>query len=372
MGNILGLFKGLFGKKEMRILMVGLDAAGKTTILYKLKLGEIVTTIPTIGFNVETVEYKNISFTVWDVGGQDKIRPLWRHYFQNTQGLIFVVDSNDRERIGEAKEELSRMLNEDELRDALLLVFANKQDLPNAMNAAEITDKLGLHNLRQRDWYIQATCATSGDGLYEGLDWLTGQLKKSSKRLLFRPDQLNMGGFMSLFKGLFGKKEMRILMVGLDAAGKTTILYKLKLGEIVTTIPTIGFNVETVEYKNISFTVWDVGGQDKIRPLWRHYFQNTQGLIFVVDSNDRERATEAKEELARMLNEDELRDACLLVFANKQDLPNAMNAAEVTDKLGLHSLRQRNWYIQATCATSGDGLYEGLDWLTNELKNIKN
>ena len=88
--------------------------------------------------------------------------------FQNTQGIIFVVDSNDRERVSEAREELQRMLNEDELRDALLLVFANKQDLPNAMNAAEITDKLGLHSLRQRSWYIQATCATSGDGLYEG------------------------------------------------------------------------------------------------------------------------------------------------------------------------------------------------------------
>ena len=134
----------LFGKKQMRILMgkfflnrlriayistqqnltrhillwrvllfhfpVGLDAAGKTTILYKLKLGEIVTTIPTIGFNVETVEYKNICFTVWDVGGQDKIRPLWRHYFQNTQGLIFVVDSNDRERIAEAEKELQNMV----------------------------------------------------------------------------------------------------------------------------------------------------------------------------------------------------------------------------------------------------------------------
>lgn len=90
---------------------VGLDAAGKTTILYKLKLGEIVTTIPTIGFNVETVEYKNICFTVWDVGGQDKIRPLWRHYFQNTQGLIFVVDSNDRDRITEAEKELQNMVN---------------------------------------------------------------------------------------------------------------------------------------------------------------------------------------------------------------------------------------------------------------------
>merc|ERR1711941_92609 len=177
MGSVFGkLFKGLIGKKEMRILMVGLDAAGKTTILYKLKLGEIVTTIPTIGFNVETVEYKNINFTVWDVGGQDKIRPLWRHYFQNTQGLIFVVDSNDRDRVGEASEELQKMLREDELRDATLLVLANKQDLPNAMSVSELTDKLGLHSLGSCKWYIQATCATTGDGPYEGLDWLSSAL----------------------------------------------------------------------------------------------------------------------------------------------------------------------------------------------------
>ncbi|XP_009620631.1 ADP-ribosylation factor 2-B-like [Nicotiana tabacum] len=177
-----------------------------------------------------------------------------------------------------------------------------------------------------------------------------------------------MGMSISKFvKMLFAKKEMRILMVGLDAAGKTTILYKLKLGEIVTTIPTIGFNVETVEYKNSSFTVWDVGGQDKIRPLWRHYFQNTQGLIFVVDSNDRDRITEARDELHRMLNEEELRSATILVFANKQDLPNAMSVAEISDKLGLHSLRQRRWYIQSACATSGQGLYEGLDWLSNNI-----
>ena len=134
---------------------MGLDAAGKTTILYKLKLGEIVTTIPTIGqfyhfrhellgaptvlpsplfyiagFNVETVEYKNISFTVWDVGGQDKIRPLWRHYYTGTQGLVFVVDSQDRERIDEAKQELHRILSDREMKECLLLVFANKQDLP--------------------------------------------------------------------------------------------------------------------------------------------------------------------------------------------------------------------------------------------------
>ena len=90
---------------------------------------------------------------VWDVGGQDKIRPLWRHYYQGTNGLIYVVDSNDRDRIEDAREELNKMLNEDEMRDAVLLVFANKQDLPNAMTAAEVTEKLGLHNLRHRQWF---------------------------------------------------------------------------------------------------------------------------------------------------------------------------------------------------------------------------
>merc|ERR1712159_548560 len=113
----MGIFSKGFGKlvssEDCRILMVGLDAAGKTTILYKLKLGEVVTTLPTIGFNVETVEYKNIKFTVWDVGGQDKIRKLWRRYYQGTEGLIFVVDSSDRDRINDARDELMKMLSDD-------------------------------------------------------------------------------------------------------------------------------------------------------------------------------------------------------------------------------------------------------------------
>ncbi len=109
--------------------MVGLDAAGKTTILYKLKLDENGNTLPkpTIGFNVETVEYKNFNFTVWDVGGQDWIRELWRQYIMNTQALIFVVDCTDRERIPQARDELHRILEDVDLRDAVLLVFANKQ-----------------------------------------------------------------------------------------------------------------------------------------------------------------------------------------------------------------------------------------------------
>jgi ADP-ribosylation factor protein 6 len=134
------LMNQIFGSKEMRLLMLGLDAAGKTTILYKLKLDTDVTTIPTVGFNVETVTYKNTKFNVWDVGGQDKIRPLWRHYFSGTQGLIFVIDSNDRDRMEEARSELVRIIQDREMKDALLLVFANKQDIPGGKPLPVIPD----------------------------------------------------------------------------------------------------------------------------------------------------------------------------------------------------------------------------------------
>ncbi|XP_062522622.1 uncharacterized protein LOC134197338 isoform X2 [Corticium candelabrum] len=170
------LFRKWTHKKEVRILMMGLDAAGKTTVLYKLKLGEVVTTIPTIGFNVETVQYKNINFTSWDVGGRDKIRPLWRHYFQQTDAVVFVVDSNDRERLPDSREELHMLLKEEQLENALILVVANKQDLPNALSVNEIQKELGLDKLSSHTWFIQGAVATAGYGLYEGLDWLVSQL----------------------------------------------------------------------------------------------------------------------------------------------------------------------------------------------------
>ena len=179
-----------------------------------------------------------------------------------------------------------------------------------------------------------------------------------------------MGGLFSrVFGDLIGKKDCKIVMVGLDAAGKTTVLYKLKLGDMVTTIPTIGFNVETVEYKNLKFTMWDVGGQDKLRPLWRHYYENTNAVIYVVDSNDATRMDASRNELHKLLDAPELNDATLLVLANKQDLPNAVSPAEVADRMGLTSLpATRKWYIQGCCATQGDGLFEGLDWLAVQLK----
>eukprot|EP00425_Heterocapsa_triquetra_P002952 CAMPEP_0195060318 /NCGR_PEP_ID=MMETSP0448-20130528/7611_1 /TAXON_ID=66468 /ORGANISM="Heterocapsa triquestra, Strain CCMP 448" /LENGTH=178 /DNA_ID=CAMNT_0040090715 /DNA_START=74 /DNA_END=610 /DNA_ORIENTATION=+ len=172
------LVKLWHGTKNASVLMLGLDAAGKTTILYRLKLEQVVTTLPTTGFNVEKVEHDNVNFTVWDVGGQDKIRRGWRNYcLGGSQALIYVVDCSDRERIEDAWEELERMLREEGLRGAPLLVLANKTDLPDAMTATDVADRLKLHiSGRDRQWIIQPTCAISGHGLAEGLSWLAGAL----------------------------------------------------------------------------------------------------------------------------------------------------------------------------------------------------
>mmetsp|Transcript_4466 Transcript_4466/g.9063 ORF Transcript_4466/g.9063 Transcript_4466/m.9063 type:complete len:182 (-) Transcript_4466:221-766(-) len=177
--------------------------------------------------------------------------------------------------------------------------------------------------------------------------------------------------FSKIFGRLIGSKEVRILILGLDNAGKTTILYRLHQGEVVTTIPTIGFNVETVTYKNIRFQVWDLGGQSSIRPYWRCYYPNTNAIIYVVDSADVDRVSICKDELLQMLEEDELKDAALCVFANKQDLPGALTSAQVSEALGLTSIKNREWQIFQTSATKGEGLTDGMEWLSSTLAGSK-
>ena len=185
-----------------------------------------------------------------------------------------------------------------------------------------------------------------------------------------------MGLWISNLKKIydsFGECQAKILMLGLDGAGKTTVLYKLKLHEVVSTIPTIGFNVETVRpVKHVSFTVWDVGGQDKIRPLWRHYFQGCEGLVFIVDSVDTMRFSEARDELTWILNSDEMAGVPLVVLANKQDLPKAQSPSEVAAKLGLPQVKDRKWYVQGSSAVSGSGLYEGMEELARLTKEFQN
>lgn len=172
----------------------------------------------------------------------------------------------------------------------------------------------------------------------------------------------------ALWRRLAGFREFKICMIGLDAAGKTTILYKLHLGEVVSTYPTIGSNVEEVSYKNMRFQVWDLGGQDMLRQTWKTYFINTHALIMVVDSADTARLDLARKELHHILESEDLTNACVLVFANKQDMRNASSAAELSEALALHAITTHPWHIQACSAIRGQGLFEGLEWIINNVR----
>ncbi|KAF5270852.1 hypothetical protein FQA39_LY08297 [Lamprigera yunnana] len=175
-------------------------------------------------------------------------------------------------------------------------------------------------------------------------------------------------GFLTVLKKMKQKeKEMRILMLGLDNAGKTTILKRFNGEEIDTISPTLGFNIKTLEHRKYKLNMWDVGGQKSLRSYWRNYFECTDGLIWVVDSADKRRLEDCKSELHVLLKEERLAAATLLVFANKQDLPGAFSAEELRDILELDKIKTHHWTIVWCSAVTGENLLRGIDWLVDDI-----
>lgn len=143
-----------------------------------MKLDQEVTTMPTVGFNVEKITYGNVNFNIWEVGGERKIRSLWRHYFTDAQGVIFVVDSTDRGRIDQAQAELFSILREKTMKHVLVLVYANKQDMPGHMAPSEVSERMKMSTLKGKTWCVVGSAAKSGGGLTEGLIWLANNVPR--------------------------------------------------------------------------------------------------------------------------------------------------------------------------------------------------
>eukprot|EP00038_Savillea_parva_P017916 m.21881 g.21881 ORF g.21881 m.21881 type:complete len:180 (+) comp3936_c0_seq1:193-732(+) len=178
-----------------------------------------------------------------------------------------------------------------------------------------------------------------------------------------------MGGLFAKLWSLWGHEQHKLIIVGLDNAGKTTILYQFLMNEVVVTHPTIGSNVEEVVINNLHFLMWDVSGQEGLRQSWSMYYAGAKCLVLVVDSTDRERLPIIREELHKMMEHEDLKGAALLVYANKQDAADALSAADISQQLGLAKLKGRSYHIQACCALTGEGLYPGMEWVTSALKH---
>ena len=304
-----------------KVLILGADGVGKTSLLYKLKLNEDVKTIHTIGFNVEEINYKDKIIRMWDIGGDDKIKYLWKHYMADSKCIIYVLNLADKERLDNYIE------------------YFNPHILKGNIKTEE-----GLSDLL--------------DYIYNNIEFNEEEKKEETEAVQENNENIEK------------KDDFKIKMFGLDDAGKTTILYIIKLGTKVITIPTIGFNVETIDNENQekSMTIWDVGGNKKIRPLWKHYFCNTNGLIWVYDMSKKETYEESQNELKSILYEPDIKsDIPLLIIANKSDLNEEGNS--INDYInGIQDcLSNRPYYIKECNCDNLDSYKDSLDWLYNNM-----
>mmetsp|Transcript_21908 Transcript_21908/g.36677 ORF Transcript_21908/g.36677 Transcript_21908/m.36677 type:complete len:187 (-) Transcript_21908:973-1533(-) len=180
-----------------------------------------------------------------------------------------------------------------------------------------------------------------------------------------------MGFFKMISNAVGWSKKGRVLVIGLDNSGKTTLIHHMKPKKATTTeiTPTVGFQVEEFSKNNINFTVYDMSGQGRYRSLWEHYYSEVEAIIFVLDSTDRLRMCVAKEELEQLLSHPEIGSsrAPIVFFANKRDVAGSMGPEECTEELGLDRIRDRGWSIWPSNALSGEGINDGIEWLCNNI-----
>lgn len=215
-------------------------------------------------------------------------------------------------------------------------------------------------DLQQRLYFIR-DIVIAGDHTYGAVQGVSFSTTSSQK----------MGLLTILRKVKEKEKEIRILILGLDNAGKTTILRKFCGEDIDKIEPTLGFNIKTLDHKDgYTLNLWDVGGQKSIRAYWRNYFERTDGLIWVVDSIDQLRLQQCRDSLFDLLQQEKLAGATLLIFANKQDIDGAMTSQEIAQILELESnerYKKRHWNIQSCSAVTGEGLVDGIDWIVEDI-----
>ena len=346
------------------VLILGADGVGKTSLLYKLKLNKDVQTIHTIGFNVEEINYKDKIIRMWDIGEDVKKKNLLKQYMADSKCIIYVLNLADKERLDYYIEYFNSML--DQLKNYMnipIIIFGNKFNDKAEFEPEEMLKKINFPPEITPPHILKGNVKT-GEGLSDLLDYIYNNIEFSEeKKEKTEAEKENN-------ENIEKKDEFKVKMFGLDDAGKTKILYILKLGTKVMTIPTIGFNVERIENesqeKNI--TIWDIGGNKMVRKLWKQYFCNTNGLIWVYDMSKKEKYEESQNELKSILNDPDIKsDIPLLIIANKSDLNKEGNS--INDYInGIQDcLSNRPYFIKECNYDDLDSYKDGLDWLYNNM-----
>ena len=350
---------------KTEVLLLGADCVGKTTLLYLLKMNQIVKTIPTIGFNVEHLEYKNRKILMWDIGGGEKIRTLWKHYMQNINCIVFMLNISDKKRFNYFLETFNILLVQIKDHNNIpIIIFGNKFNDKIDFEPEEILQKSKLPP--EISPFIIKGNITKKEGIDELLDYIYNNME-----FTLEDPKVEENEEEEKKEEKKNKESFYVRMFGLDDSGKTTILYLLKLDEKVATLPTIGYNVEVIDKDSWpkSLSIWDVGGQEKIRTLWVLYFSNTNGIIWVYDISNNPRIEESQKELKKILDDPQIdKNIPLLIFANKSDLNDNGNKPE-NFLNGLEDyLNMRPYFVKECHANDLESYKEGIDWLYSILQ----
>ncbi len=165
-------------KKEPNILILGLDNAGKTTLINYLTGENNKKVTVTQGVNAKSIQCGGIKLNVYDLGGQKKLREYWKYYYENVDGLIYVVDGSDENRIDECNEAFQSLLNEEKLKGVPVLCYGNKTDLEGCLEPDEIINRLKMNDITERDWCLHACSALKGTGIQDGIKWILEKLSQ--------------------------------------------------------------------------------------------------------------------------------------------------------------------------------------------------
>ena len=349
------------------VIFFGPDGVGKTVLLYKLKFDKIFETIPTIGFNVEEIEYKNKKIKFWDITGNENKRNLWGCYLEKyCECITFVVDISKKEKIDLYIECLNLIVKylKDNNKNIPIIIFGNKFNDKKEFDPQEILSKSNIPPEIQTKTFIGNPL--SGEGLSDFLEYIYNIMefrKEETKNDETKEEKTKNEDPI--------KDDFKVKMFGLNDSGKTKILFLLKLKQNVLTIPSMGFNVEEIKNENWekSVTIWDIAGNKKLRKLWVYYYENTNGIIWVYDISIKELYEESQNELKKVLDSDLINKSVpLLIYANKDDLNKNGNHVEeflsgIKDYLG-----NRPYFIQVTNCDNYESCKSGLDWLYQRMK----
>ena len=349
---------------KTKVLFLGADGVGKSTLLYLLKFNEIISTIPTIGFNVEDIEYKDRKINIWDIGGGQKIRYLWKNYLIEAKCIVFIINISDKERLDYYIETFNIFLDQyKDYNNIPIVIFGNIFNDKIEFQPEEMLQKSKLPP--EISPFIIKGNIVKNEGIPELLDHIYNDIEFIEEKEKEKTEEKDEEKEEKIQKESFSVK-----MFGLDNSGKTKILYLLKFEEKVLTLPSIGFNVETIDKETWekSVTIWDVGGQEKIRPLWIHYLDKTNGLIWVYDISDNERIEESQNELKKLLDNPQINnDIPLLIFANKSDLNTNGNKIEKFLDGIQDYLNNRPYFIKECYEDELESYKEGIDWLYSNM-----